>query len=653
MVQIKEYTQREGLQPVNRGALSIQKPRIMAEGKGLELSSKPLDTAYQLAKLGVEMKERRDDAMVSEFANQYTVEEAKQINNFKQNYQGLNAHKIMDKYNEWRDEYLAKYSSYDNNSDDDNEHVYLENAEQVKKMKDSMARSHVSTINSLSNYIGSQEEMARKNALTASIQGEVEKISLEDIPENIELYGDNIKANLSALYKGQSEEFINQKAKSMMNAAVSGNLMYRAAENPTEAIMLFNNPVFKNNMDIKTKKAARDSLLKMFIEHQGTELGKQNAGQESNYAPDSIYQTEFFDGVNVDSIKKQIVEKSNKVSVELLATADNENKMFRSRVQAQFYAAQDMIQKALEAQENAKDNDEALAAATMLQEANERMADVTTSAMAVQGGAELMKLLDDTEDEYKTFYSMNNRLEGYVGKANELSGEMFFDWSKEERELYETYNNRRLDHIGLFETLIDSINNGEYSSVDEIPEFREYGPEQKRQIIKAIGDRNLYDATIAKAKAKSPADYEGKIDELYSNRYGKKTDNPVWYNLFKKNMSQHIISYLSLNPNTVPDSKSWQLWADNAGALETDTGREKTIENIVYGAKIDKSNKFRDRYTNIDAIKKSVKSRFIGSGWNPFDNISDELAQEVAEKIVDNQGAEAIKLLREAGFIGD
>lgn len=326
MVQIKEYTQREGLQPVNRGALNIQKPRIMAEGRGLELSEKPLDTAHQLAKLGVEMKERRDDAMVSEFANQYAIEEARQINDFKQNYQGLNAHKIMDKYNEWRDEYLAKYSSYDNNSDDDNEHVYLENAEQVNKMKNTLARSHVSMINSLSNYIGSQEESARKNALTASIQNEVEKISLEDIPENIELYGENIKASLSALYKGQSEEFINQKAKSMMNAAVSGNLMRVAANDPAKAIDLYGMSLYQKNMDNDTKMKVKSDIQKMYQTKLASAIAEpmalENIKSGNNIDPaaqeaaisaaiDASLSNEFFD--NIDK-----VEYKNKVKKDAL-----------------------------------------------------------------------------------------------------------------------------------------------------------------------------------------------------------------------------------------------------------------------------------------------------------------------------------------------
>ena len=652
MVQIKEYTQREGLQPASRGSLNIQKPKAFAEGVGTTLSKKPLDTMSEFAELGLKMKERRDDAMVSEFINRHSIESTNQVNELQQKYKGLNAHKILDKYNEWNEEYMSKYSSYANASDDDDDHVYLENAEQIRKAKDIMARSHVSTLNSLSNYVGREEETARNNALTASIQGEVEKISLADIPENIELSKQNIIANLSALYKGQSGEFINQKAKSMMNAAISGNLMYRAAEDPAEAIKLFNNPVFKDNMDIKTRKAARDSLLKMFIEHQGTELGKQNAGQENNYAPDSIYQTEFFEGVNVDSVKKQVVEKSNKVSTELLATADAENKMFRSRVQAQFYAAQDAQYRAKLAMERASNADEMAAAQSMLDDANSKMADVTTSAMAVQGGAELMSLLNESENEAETFLIMSEEIKDMIGERNEITGESL-NWTDEKMEQWNEFNNRRLEHIGAFNALIEKINDGEYTSVDEIPDFRNYGPEQKREIIKALGDRDLYEATIAKAKAKSPTDFDGKIDSLYSDRYGKKTDNPIWYNLFKKNMAKQIVSYLSYNPNAIPDSKSWQQWADNAGALETPTGKEKTIESIVYGAKIDKSNKFRDRYANVEAIKKSVKSRFIGSGWNPFDNISDELAQEVAEKIVDNQGAEAIELLREAGFIGD
>ena len=172
MVQIKEYTQREGLQPASRGSLNIQKPKAFAEGVGTTLSKKPLDTMSKFAELGLKMKERRDDAMVSEFVNRHAIESTNRVNELQQKYKGLNAHKILDKYNEWNEEYISKYSSYSNASDDDDDHVYLENAEQIRKAKDMMARSHVSTLNSLSNYVGREEETARKQRFRAVFRGQ-------------------------------------------------------------------------------------------------------------------------------------------------------------------------------------------------------------------------------------------------------------------------------------------------------------------------------------------------------------------------------------------------------------------------------------------------------------------------------------------------
>lgn len=346
MVQIREYTQREGLQPVNRGGLNIQKPRAFAEGVGTTISKKPLETMSELAKLGVAMKERRDDAMVSEFINQHSIEATQQINDLQQKYKGLNAHKVLDKYNQWNEEYVAKYSSYDNASDDDDEHVYLENAEQLKKAKEMLSRSHVSTLNSLSNYVGREEETARQNALSATIQSEVERIAQTDIPENIEISKQNIIANLSALYRGQSGEFINQKAKNLTDTAIASNLMRVASNNPEEAIALYSLPIYQNNMDDKTKREAKKNLQKMYQTQVSNNIADEltkasieneqpiNASEQEariSVEMDKILSNDFFNDVNKaeykNKIKKDAIDKATKATKDLIeanATVQND-----------------------------------------------------------------------------------------------------------------------------------------------------------------------------------------------------------------------------------------------------------------------------------------------------------------------------------------
>ena len=301
MVQIREYTQREGRQPLSRGGLNISKPKVLQQGMGTTLSTEPLETASELAELGLRMKERRDDAVVDAFINQHSVAATAQLNDSQNRHKGLNAYKVMDEYNQWNEDYLAKYSSYDSAAEHDNEHVYLENEAQVKKAKDRMAKSHVSTINSISNYIGREEENARKAAADALIKDQAQKIAKEKIPQNINIYKDNIKKAYQRLLqamptpvsdevadsekpekakRAKKSEAVDRKVKETMDAAVTNNLMRTATEDPLAALELMNIPIYKENMSEKNRKKAKETIQKMYQSTAANNIAEQLAQED-------------------------------------------------------------------------------------------------------------------------------------------------------------------------------------------------------------------------------------------------------------------------------------------------------------------------------------------------------------------------------------
>ena len=604
MVQIPEYTRRENARPVQRGGMNLSLPDALVKPVGTEAIEKGLKLSKELADVYVNMKERRDDGIVSGFLNQYSKDAEAKLLELEDKYRGQNSQKVMSEFQKWRDDYIAQHSSYDPDSAKEGV-IYLENAAQNRLAKQKLDAYNVRDINSISAYIANEEEKFRVNNLTTSIDNLLEKIVGENNPYNVMSLKEDVKSNVYSLYKGQPKNYLDKIVSDDMDLALSGNIMRDSATNPMASIDRFE--YFGNEISEKAKQKLYLPLLKSFKDYQAQQLANAQTGRPSNPAGNDFYTTHasFFGG-GINDLKRQIEEESVKLANSMLEKDERDRVAVLNNLSIQL----------IDSQSNRD---------------TQQMAEVLSAMSGVRGGVETAQIINDVDKEYNDYrYLLNQERRHKSGEKGPWPG-----WrpEKEIKERLDVYRKRKQEMEGKLYPVIEDINNDRYETLLDIPDFDNFAPNQKEEILTSFARRARYNSLIATANDKSSINFEGRIKEIFKNERGDPNKNPVEYNRFNLEMSKQIVRFLSENPNKIPEAKDLQLMARSAVTTSTSVVNKpeydifvKIAQTLNYKDIKDNKTERRDYATLFRAVRKELDSHSKGL----FRSVEEKEALDVA-----------------------
>lgn len=251
-MKIPEYNRQVGLNIAPRSGVSIKEPEIFRDTSSMErIGKQVLGTAEDMSNVYLDMKKERDKGIVNEFSNQFSMASNEKIRELQEQYKGANSEGIVDAYMEWQDDYIAKRTGF--NQDTVEGELYLENDEQIKAAKDSLARSLPSTVNSLSNYVANELETYKKNQFEARVEL-LTSDAISTADENLQFKLNEINYAIDAQYVGQPPEFIALTKKKLANNVYSSRLIAESSENPNKALVALQNKDYIANTDTKTRQ---------------------------------------------------------------------------------------------------------------------------------------------------------------------------------------------------------------------------------------------------------------------------------------------------------------------------------------------------------------------------------------------------------------
>lgn len=638
MVQIPEYTRRENTQSVQRGGMNISLPDALTQPTGGfgAAGQKAIKLSSELADVFVNMKERRDEGIVSAFMNQYDKDSTQKLIELKERYRGQDANRVMSEFQKWRDVYISQHSSYDPDSAKEGV-IYLEDASQNRIAKQKLDAYNVRDINSISSYIATEEENFRVNNLKTSISNNSEKIITENHPANVASLKASIAFDVGALYKGQSKQYIDSATNDILDAALYGNIMRDSASAPIASIMRFQDKEFTSEMSSQTKEKAREQLIKAFIDYQSNQLANAATGRPSSPAGDEFYKNnaDFFKGT-VEAVKKEVEDNSIKIRNGILEEDHRNNVAVQNDLVTQLLDAREKIG-------NAVTNEEKMQYA-------KQMATTLSALTGVRGGVSAAKMVDDVFSEVND-YDWLVRLNDEYNKGSMpiiMDGKPVISRT-EAADRLNAYKAKTVAGLETIKQTVHNINNGKYETILDIPNFNEYSPHQKKEIMKTFSDNARFKSLLETAKSKSGIDFMHRIDQIYKFERGEPYKNPVEYNQFKKEMSEKIVQYLSTNPNKIPTAEDLQIMANNSVQTQTNTTSYDQFTNMIrsldYGD---------DRHRDYSTLKKTLVES-LKSGSNSLTNFfyskSDEnVFDRAADYILDNDEIMAYTLLKESGL---
>lgn len=634
MVQIAEYTRREGVNYASAGGMNISLPDAITNRKsGDAFGKKILETSGELGKVFLDMKERRDEGIVSGFVNQFDIDSTSKITELTNKYKGQDAQKIMPEYQKWRDDYISKYSSY-NKSEAEQGRVYIENESQKKMAMQKLDSYNVKDINTISSYIAKEEEAFRVNNLNTSIANNSEKIASEQFVENIDILKSNMYSDVSNLYRGQSSEFVNEVYGKLINDAIYSNIMRDSSANPIASISRFQDENLRKDLDSETLKKAQADLEKSFISYQALQIANAQTGRQSSPAGEEFYKANrgFF-GNREGEIKQAIEDKAIELRNGILEKDERNNRAVINDLSVQLINARNMAELATDEQDKRK---------YVAIEAG-----VLSALTGVRGGVETAKMIDSvyTEiDDYNWLLRVNDKYN--EGKQPWFEDGKVVGSQQEVQQKLDEYRKRLLTGQERINGVLSEINQGKYETILDVPDFESFTPYQKKEILKSFADNSRYRSLLETAKDKSNIDFESKIDSIYKFERGEKYKHPVMYNMFKQEMATQIVKWLSSNPNKIPTSKDLQLMANNSLQSKEVKTVDEQINKIISGVEFESSD-IRD-YTS---IKKMLVEKIKGetSAW--WHNKEEEKAiDRAADYIIDNDKISAYNILKEAGL---
>lgn len=628
MVQIPEYTRRDNAQPMQRGGMNLNVPAPLSRPDGGigGVGQKALKLSSELVDVFVNMKERRDDGIVSAFMNQYDKDSTAKLIQLKDKYRGQDAHRVMTEFQKWRDEYISQHSSYDKDSAKEGV-VYLENAPQNRIAKQKLDAYNVRDINSISSYIATEEETFRVNNLKTSINNNSAHIIDENSADNVMSLKASIIDDVSSLYRGQSKEFIMAAANDVLDSALYGNIMRDSASNPMASIDRFETPAFSAEMTTETKQKAKAQLLKSFMDYQAQQLANAQTGRQSSPAGNDFYKmhASFF-GRALNDYKSQIDEESVKLANKMLEKDERERVAVLNNLTIQLIDAQ-----------GKKDS--------------QQLAQVLSAMSGIRGGIETANLINDVDTELND-YNFLLKAEALYKEDPRAGYILDGKWVPAANEVYkrlDSYRQKRTNMAGKMVPIIDNINHDKYNALTDIEEFKDFPPDEQEAILTAFARRARYNSLNETSLEKSNINFESRIKELFRNERGDPNKNPVEFNRYNYEMSKKINDYMAENPNKVPTPKELQQFSrdsvspiENRMVYDTFSGIAQTIEKR-YGDK-----KHRDYGASYKAVYKMLDSACKGVFRNAMEKHSLKLA---TASFLDGRWEEAYDELANAGLL--
>lgn len=223
MVQIPEYNERIIANPEARSSVNIKQPSEFSDVSYLNRINTNLSQAErEQAKVMFDMKKDRDQGIVNEFLNQYSMARTEKLNELKEKYKGANAQGIMDEFKRWQEDYYTSHVGYSDLARDGA--LYLENKEQMKGARDALLKSAPSDINSLSLYAASELESYKKNQFNARVEMEAMDLAGETDADNIANKIAMLSENIDDFYGDQSPEFKAYTKRKLIDQAMTTNI---------------------------------------------------------------------------------------------------------------------------------------------------------------------------------------------------------------------------------------------------------------------------------------------------------------------------------------------------------------------------------------------------------------------------------------------
>lgn len=223
MVQIPEYNERIIANPEARSSVNIKQPSEFSDVSYLNRINTNLSQAErEQAKVMFDMKKDRDQGIVNEFLNQYSMARTEKLNELKEKYKGANAQGIMDEFKRWQEDYYTSHVGYSDSARDGA--LYLENKEQMKGARDALLKSTPSDINSLSLYAASELEAYKKNQFNARVEMEAMDLAGETDADNIANKIAMLSENIDDFYGDQSPEFKAYTKRKLIDQAMTTNI---------------------------------------------------------------------------------------------------------------------------------------------------------------------------------------------------------------------------------------------------------------------------------------------------------------------------------------------------------------------------------------------------------------------------------------------
>lgn len=245
-MKIPEYNRQASLDIAPRSNVSIKEPEIFRDTSSVErIGKQMLDTAEDMSNIYLDMKKERDNGIVNEFMNQFSLERVNKLNELKEQYKGANSEGIVDAYMEWQEDYIAKRTGF--NQDMADGELYLENDEQIKAARDTFAKNLPSTVNSLSNYVAQELETYKTNQFEASVANWTTQ-AVSDSEENLQNHLNMLDSVVDNYYVGQPPEYIAQQKNKLKSNIYESRLNNAVLENPDNALILLQNDNYKNSL---------------------------------------------------------------------------------------------------------------------------------------------------------------------------------------------------------------------------------------------------------------------------------------------------------------------------------------------------------------------------------------------------------------------
>lgn len=650
MVNIPQYTQRFIAEPAKRTQFNVKEPSTFYDTKHLERQGKIMtDLSKDAAKAFIQMKKERDEGIVNEFMNTFTLDRNLKLSELREKYNGKNAHDIIKSYNEWQEQYLIDHRGI-NREEDDNS-LYLENEEQVAAAKIQMRKDLGRLINSLSYYSATQLGEYTDAQYKARINQLMFNGAKERNLENLRSIGGDIAAISAQRY---SDKVVADVSTRELTAKMyADNIANTMTEDPFLALQALSTPDFKNQFDQKTYKELNASAIKALVDRLGNDYAENAVGGYSEDVALSDEQIQMImpalkdAGMTRETLQDAILQKQSEVEPYLRRNYDAMKKRTNNRLLYEI----DNIQKR-----------QAVGALTD-EEASDRMSELLNAqSNRAYGGDVIPSVVLEVEardlryrNGLEKYQEASRKIEGYRNQIRTLDEigrnppALFFD--KEQNDLLIRNAREQIDTLEadpdyqymrqvsqqmnaeapIVSDIIRQINRGNYVDIGSFPNFPYLTAPTQRKIIDAINADTEYNVLANNLKDKN-FDLNESLNRNFKEVFGiKPSSSPVLYGTYRDIFKNTILEYMGREANTLPKEEDiynigWQA-RNKMGSLYPE---QLAVLNV--SSKI-KPSGFISTEDLISQYKKALDDEDALDGVD--DSVLDMLADDLAKNNID------------------